>query len=92
MTYQNLETVKISYFLMDVELLFSRNPFVQKFAGEFSSIRPSRTVEVKLTDKRKVAHLIAIPAEFANRNVVIEMVGGGISKSKRTMRTRLRCR
>ncbi len=41
LTYQNLNTIKINYFLMDVELLFSRNPFVQKFAGEFASIKPT---------------------------------------------------
>ncbi len=37
---------------------------------------------MKLDEKSKVGHLIAIPAEFANRNVVIEISGGGISKTQ----------
>ena len=31
--YQNLEKVTVNYYLMDIELLFSRNPFVQKYTG-----------------------------------------------------------
>src|SRR5205823_11354001 len=34
--------------LMDVELLFSRNPFVQEVGGPFASIRPNATQMVKL--------------------------------------------
>ena len=48
LTWQNLTTVRINYYLMDVELLFSRNPFVQQFGGQFATIRPNATREVKL--------------------------------------------
>src|SRR6185295_16303306 len=30
-TYQNLDEVVVNYYLMDIELLFSRNPFVQQY-------------------------------------------------------------
>ncbi len=36
LTWQNLETVQVNYYLMDVELLFSRNPFVQQSGGQFA--------------------------------------------------------
>ena len=51
--HQNLDEVKVSYYLMDVELLFSRNPFVQQFRGQFSLIQPNRVDTVALADNRR---------------------------------------
>jgi len=48
LTWQNLNEVRVNYYLMDVELLFSRNPFVQEVGGPFASIRPNATQLVKL--------------------------------------------
>ena len=50
--HQNLDEVKVSYYLMDVELLFSRNPFVQQFRGQFSLIQPNRVDTVALADQK----------------------------------------
>ncbi len=41
--YQRLTSVRVNYYLMDIELLFSRNPFVQGDASQFSSILPNVT-------------------------------------------------
>src|SRR5262249_37886398 len=48
LTWQNINEVRVKYYLMDVELLFSRNPFVQEVGGSFASIRPNATQLVKL--------------------------------------------
>jgi hypothetical protein len=48
LTWQNVNEVRVNYYLMDVELLFSRNPFVQAVSGPFASIRPNATQMVKL--------------------------------------------
>jgi hypothetical protein len=48
LTWQNLNEVRVNYYLMDVELLFSRNPFVQEVGGPFASIRPNATQTVQL--------------------------------------------
>jgi hypothetical protein len=53
--HQNLDSVRVSYYLMDVELLFSRNPFVQQFSGQFSLIKPNRVEVVSLTPDRRLA-------------------------------------
>jgi hypothetical protein len=40
--YQNLSQIRINYYLMDVELLFSTNPFVGELGGgQFAYIRPN---------------------------------------------------
>ena len=48
LTWQNLSNVRVNYYLMDVELLFSRNPFVQQYGGQFATIKPNATREVAL--------------------------------------------
>ncbi len=53
--HQNLSEVKVSYYLMDVELLFSRNPFVQQFRGQFSLIQPNRVDTVAFADRKLAA-------------------------------------
>ena len=52
--YQNLDEIGVNYYLMDIELLFSRNPFVQQYSGQFSHIRPNATQTVKLPARGSV--------------------------------------
>jgi len=77
--YQNLKSVRVNYYLMDVELLFSRNPFVQEFGDEFSAIRPNLTQEIALPEKQAKFET-PLPASLANRNVIVEVVGAGQAK------------
>jgi hypothetical protein len=81
LTYANIKNVDISYYLMDLELLFSRNPFVQQFTGQFSSIRPNEVQSVELPVDRKV-QAIDLPKNMQNRNVLIEILGEGKSESQ----------
>jgi hypothetical protein len=83
---------------MDVELLFSRNPFVQQFSGQFSSIRPnhSETISLKpaaLTGKKpptkegepavnSSSTKVPLPAALHNKNVLVEITGGGQTKTQ----------
>ena len=80
LNYQNVPTVRVNYYEMDVELLFSRNPFVQQFSGQFSSIKPNLTAEIKLDAAKTKA--IPLPATLHNKNVLVEIVGGGLTKSQ----------
>jgi len=79
--YQNLERVLVNYYLMDIELLFSRNPFVQHSSGQFSQIRPNLTDTIELPKGGKKFEF-ALPAELLNRNVLVEVVGAGQTKSQ----------
>lgn len=77
--YQNLATVRIHYYLMDVELLFSKSPFLQQFGSEFSAIQPNQTQAVKLPPNQPRL-VIDLPATLHNRNVLVEIEGAGTSK------------
>ncbi len=80
-SYQNLDRCRVNYYLMDIELLFSRNPFVQQYSDQFSFIRPNMTVDVDL-DAGKTAHEFELPGRFHSSNVLVEIVGGGVKKSR----------
>jgi len=79
--YQNLDGIAVNYYLMDIELLFSRNPFVQQYSGQFSHIRPNATQTVKLPGG-KASHAFALPEALHSSNVLVEITGGGQTKSK----------
>lgn len=81
LNYQNLEQVNVNYYLMDIELLFSRNPFVQTHGGQFSHIRPNLTQTVKLP-KDKPALAFEMPEKLHSSNVLIEISAGSQTKSQ----------
>jgi hypothetical protein len=79
--YQNLPRATVNYYLMDIELLFSRNPFVQGHSNQFSQILPNFTDTIRLpADQRSVE--FPLPDELQNRNVLVEIVAAGQSKSQ----------
>ncbi|MCA9079854.1 MAG: DUF4200 domain-containing protein [Planctomycetaceae bacterium] len=79
--YQNLTSVKVNFYQVDVELLFSRNPFVQNYGGEFASIKPNHSLQVDLP-KNKPTKTIPIPAELRNSNVLVEVTGAGVTRTQ----------
>lgn len=88
---QNLETVRVNFYEMDVELLFSRNPFVQQFRGQFSSIKPNLTMNIRMSDTDAksgkgaigpATKVIPLPQELQNKNVLIEIEGAGVTKTQ----------
>lgn len=77
---QNLASATVNYYLMDVELLFSRNPFVKQEAGQFAWIRPNRTDAIKFPAGGKSTSF-DLPKEFQNANVMVEIVATGARKA-----------
>ncbi len=78
--YRNLNQVTVRYYLMDIELLFSRNPFVQRHQGQFSYIAPNLTEIVELPGNEGQIQR-ELPAELLNQNVLIEIEAGGQRQS-----------
>ncbi|MBL8898445.1 MAG: hypothetical protein JNM84_12485, partial [Planctomycetes bacterium] len=75
--YQNMAQAQLSFFAMDVELLFSTRPFVDQATGSFAYVKPnqSRTLELPAGQSEL---LLELPAEFRAKNVWIELAGGGL--------------
>ncbi|MDA1051273.1 MAG: hypothetical protein O3C40_12445 [Planctomycetota bacterium] len=79
--YQNLKRATVNYYLMDIELLFSRNPFVQQTSGQFSQILPNLTDVIDLPGEQRLLEF-PLPDELQNRNVLVEVIGAGQTKSQ----------
>jgi hypothetical protein len=80
-TYQNLTRLTVNFYEMDLELLFSRTPFAQRFSSQFAAIRPNQSQVVTLGDRQGTFEL-ALPEALRNRNVLVEIVAAGLTKSQ----------
>jgi len=78
---RNLTSCTLNFYPMDIELLFSRNPFLQEGAAQFSYIRPvlSRAVDIPAGKSETV---VEVPAEFKAKNVMVEALAAGVRKTQ----------
>ncbi len=81
LSWKNLAEVTLNYYLMDPEFSFSSNPFVSQDAGRFSIIKPNKTATQALPKNLTTLDL-ALPAEFAKANVLVEVLGAGLRKTQ----------
>ena len=80
LTWQNIDSVRVNYYLMDVELLFSRTPFAQQSAGRFAFTRPNATRAVKLpAGEHRLT--VPLPDDLARRNVLVEVAAAGKTRA-----------
>ena len=77
---KNIEEVTVNYYLMDLELLFSRNPFVSR-EDDSPVIQPNMTQSVDFSVGAG-ERLLDVPEELKNRNLLVEVSGGGLSRSQ----------
>ncbi len=81
LNYQNLTSAQVNYYLMDIEQMFSSQPFVADRGEQFAYIQPNFTQAVKLSADGKMKS-IAMPAKLANCNVMVEVVAGGKTQTR----------
>ncbi|MDB6070000.1 MAG: hypothetical protein JWL81_1171, partial [Verrucomicrobiales bacterium] len=78
--YRNLTEVTVNYYPMDLEFLFSANPFVGQDTARFRSIRPNQTERLTLAPD-KTTHSFPLPAAWQNTNVLVEITAAGQTKA-----------
>lgn len=76
---QHVAALELRFFEMDVELLFSRQPFVQSDVARFSYIEPGHREHLSALAPE---HRLPWPAALRGKNVVVEGVGVGQRKAK----------
>lgn len=70
--YINVEKVKINYYLIDLEIMFSKTPFISSDTQDFSFVQPFLTEELAI-DSNQTTFKFPITAELATRNLIIEV-------------------
>ena len=80
--HRNIDAVQVNLYFIDVELMFSRNPFVGQNQTRSAVIEPNRTQRLEVPSKGTWEKTEwKIPDEFKNRNMILEVVSGGIVRS-----------
>jgi hypothetical protein len=66
---------------MDIELLFSTNPFLASGVGSFASIKPNRVDPLTLPNGQDTLSF-ALPDEFQGKKVLVEVRAAGVVRSE----------
>jgi len=86
LTWQNLKKCQVNYYPMDIELLFSKNPFVKEHQEGFAFIRPNTTQAIELDDCQEDGSpcrmTFDLPAKYKNSNLMVEISADGIKKAR----------
>ncbi|MBI3117075.1 MAG: hypothetical protein HYZ00_00200, partial [Candidatus Hydrogenedentes bacterium] len=78
--YSNLQDCTLSFYPVDAEMLFTRDPFNPAQSNIFSGIKPTATLAVPL-DAATPQLDVPLPPEFAKQHVVIRAEAAGLSRS-----------
>ena len=78
--HRNLPGATVNLYPMDIELLFSRNPFVKDQSAAFTYVKPAFVQELPFAADETQSRF-AIPQKFRNRNLMVELVAGGVRDS-----------
>jgi hypothetical protein len=78
--FTNLPEVTVNFYEMDLEFLFSSQPFVSGGDGQFSYIKPNASLTMELVEESGSVKL-EMPEAFAKKNVLVEVLGDGKTRS-----------
>ncbi len=87
--YRNLDQVRINYYEMDLEFLFSTNPFVSSGGDRFAIVQPNQSDVLELGGQKGVK-TFSLPEKYQSKNVIVEVIGGGKRVSKAVYSNSLR--
>ncbi len=74
-SYRNIRQVALHFYEMDLELLFSTDPFVAGDSRRFSMIQPNRALSFDLDGSGNFS--TPLPEAFRSKNVLVEALAGG---------------
>jgi len=77
--HRNLPACQLRFYRMDLELLFSRQPFVQGDVERFSWIDPGQILELSLGEGGRTP--VPIPEAMRGENLVVDAVAAGLRRS-----------
>ncbi len=85
---QHIDEVVLNIYPMDIEPLFSNNPFLREGSDRFAIVQPAFTMTAKVKPDG-AATTLDIPAPYNAQNIMIEAVAGGIRRSAVSTATKL---
>ena len=86
--HNNIENAQVRFYPMEVELLFSRQPFAKNDADHFTLISPDGEGSIKMEKGTKQTNY-QLPEKYRRTNVMIEIEAGGRRKAQAYYANRL---
>jgi len=81
-SYRNTDMIKVKYFKTDMEVLFSKNPFMSTDDKNFSFVNAYLQEDCKVTKKRDAQLLeVSVPEALKNNNLYIQISAGSCNKT-----------
>jgi len=80
--YRNTNKVTVKFYKTDLEVLFSKNPFLSKNYSNFTFVAPYVLKEEAVSKKSELqTYEMAIPEELANSNIYVQVAVGSYTKT-----------
>jgi len=81
-TSKNIDHIVISYYIVDLEIMFSRQPFMEDEAKDFSFVKSNHS-ETKVITKTSdfTSYYFEIPKNFQENNLFIQLTSGAKTKN-----------
>lgn len=90
-TAHHLKTVTLNLYPMDIELLFSRKPFLADGGADFAAIKPAFRRELAVKGEGEPEEIV-LPREYRDANLMVEVTGKGQRAGATWYANRLRVR
>ena len=77
--YKNISELIIKFYLIDIEILFTKSPFIKETKIDFDFVSPYHILKCELEEnssEKEVCKTINIPKELEKKNFYIEVVSG----------------
>lgn len=77
---KNIDSCDLNFYSMDLEVLFSRNPFAMQLSDQFALIKPNLSIVIDKPEESELAE-IDIPGDLKGKSLLIEANASGASNS-----------
>ena len=77
--YKNISELVLKFYIIDIEIIFSRSPFIKETHVDFDFVKPNKIINLKVENmKSKKEELISIPIpnELKKTNFYLEVISG----------------
>ncbi|MCX7819959.1 MAG: hypothetical protein N2652_12260 [Kiritimatiellae bacterium] len=78
---RHLQTVTLNFYPMDLELLFSRNPFMTQDTRHFAHVRPAHSLTISVPQDGTPAR-VEVPEAMRSLDLMIEAVSGTLRQTQ----------
>ena len=79
--FKNINEIQVKFYLIDIEILFSRSPFMTNTNVDFSLVKPYLTDTIKINNEFEEKFIeYEIPEDLINKNIHIEISSNNIKK------------